>query len=90
MSQSTFTELDTGAYYAPMSIAGGIALLRSRGVAISRASIYRWNSDLVAEGRVPLFHQPSGTRGRVFIVPAEVESFIRSRCSDQTPDQVAD
>ena len=89
MDQMTNVELDRGAYDAPLSLAKGVALLRSRGVAISRASIYRWNADAIAVGQPPLFHQPSGTRGRVFIVPAEVESWIRSRCSTQTPGDAA-
>lgn len=89
MARTTNVELDKGSYYAPMSIRGGIDYLRSRGVAISRASIYRWNNDAIRQGLQPLFHQPSGPRGRVFIVPAEVESFIRSRCSAPTPGDAA-
>lgn len=67
-----------------MSIAAAIDYLRARGVGISRASLYRWNADQIAAGRPPLLHQPSGERGRVFAVPAEIEGWIRSRCSDNT------
>ena len=82
MDQTTNVQLDTGAYDAPMSLKHAVALLRSRGVEVSRASLYRWNDALVADGARPLIHQPSGNRGRVYVVPAEVESHIRNRCSD--------
>jgi len=77
--------LDREAHNQPMSLAAGIAYLRSQGVNISRATLFRWNADLLDAGAPPLFHQPTGTRGRLFIVPAEIMGHIRNRCSDNAP-----
>lgn len=81
----TNVELDTGVHDAPMALKNGVSYLRARGVTVSRATLYRWNADEIAAGRRALIHQPSGERGRVYIVPAEIEAHIRNRCSAPTP-----
>jgi len=71
-----------------MSFAVGLAYLHSQGVKVSRASLFNWNAAEIAAGRPPLLHQPTGVRrGRLFIVPAEIMGYIRSRCSDSAPGQ---
>jgi hypothetical protein len=87
MPETTPMQLDSRAHDAPMSIAAAISYLKGRGVGLSRASLYRWNADQIAAGHTPLLHQPSGDRGRIYVVPAEIEGWIRSRCSDNTPDR---
>jgi hypothetical protein len=77
--------LDTEARDLPMSFAAGISYLRSQGVNVSRATLFRWNAAELEAGRPPLMHQPTGERGRLFIVPAEIMGYIKSRCSDSTP-----
>lgn len=81
----TNMELDSGAQDAPMTLLEAIAYLRGRGTKISRATLYRWNADEIAAGRRALIHQPSGRRGRTFVVPAEIYTYIRNRCSVPIP-----
>jgi hypothetical protein len=68
-----------------MALLVAVDYLRTRGVEISRASLYRWSAARVAAGESPLIHQPTGPRGRTFVVPAEVMEHIRSRCSESQP-----
>lgn len=79
------TAIDIGAHDAPMALAAGIAYLGNRGVKLSRASLYRWHADSLAAGGPALIHQPSGFKGRTYIVPAEIETWIRNRCSAPAP-----
>jgi len=72
-----------------MSLKHALPFLRSRGLDVSRASIYRWHTDLIAAGQPGLLHQPTGFRGAVFVVPSEVQAYIRNRCSDSSPAREA-
>lgn len=85
MSEMTNVKLDSGAQDAPMTLLEAIAYLRARGTKISRATLYRWNADEIAAGRPALIHQPSGRRGRTFVVPAEIYTHIRNRWSAPVP-----
>lgn len=79
MTETTNLQLD-----APMSIPNALRLLRSRGLTVSRATVYRWDADRAATGDRPILRRPSGPRGRVYVVPADIEDHVRNRCSDET------
>jgi hypothetical protein len=32
-------------------------------------------------------HRPNGGKGKRYVIPAEVDHFLRSRCTEQTPGQ---
>lgn len=64
----------------------GVAFLNEHNIAPAGKST--WEKRARQKG-FPM-HRPNGPRGKRYIIPREVDHFLRSRCITPTPDQSAE
>jgi hypothetical protein len=85
MSESTRVQLDTDIYDRLVPWLEAIDYCNAHNIA--KAGKGTWEARSKMDG-FPM-HRPNGPKGSRYAVPAEIDRFLRSRCTAQTPGQQA-
>jgi hypothetical protein len=86
MAEMTKMQLDRTVYESLIPfVPQGIAFLNEHNIAPCGKST--WEKRARMRG-FPM-HRPNGGKGKRYIVPKEVDDFLRSRCTDNDPGQNA-